>query len=150
MNEGMDARRLGEFRNVLLQERAKTESRISEMEEKSLNTTIKESTGELVDYDDNHPGDEGTATFQRSMDLGLLSDMKDHLSNVDHALRRIDEGTYGICEGCGRPIPEERLKAIPSAVLCVDCKLEDEGPPEVGPEPDRRWISDRVMGPDDL
>ena len=58
---------------------------------------------------------------------GSLEDNAEQvLSAIDGALRRIEEGTYGICETCGRPISEERLEAIPYATQCIDCRRKGE------------------------
>jgi len=47
---------------------------------------------------------------------------KQQLSDIEHALSKIAQGTYGICDNCGKPIAEERLKVLPQANLCVACK----------------------------
>lgn len=58
--------------------------------------------------------------------LALSRSEREHLAQIVDALTRIDEGKYGICTGCEQPIPEKRLKAIPHAVLCVECKSRAE------------------------
>jgi RNA polymerase-binding transcription factor DksA len=67
-----------------------------------------------------HPADIGTETFNRERDLSVLESVEAELSDVEHALRRIDEGTYGRCEACGRPIGDDRLEAVPAARFCLD------------------------------
>lgn len=69
---------------------------------------------------DQHQADVGTETFERSKDLSILDEVEAELADVDHALRRLDEGTYGTCEACGKPIPDERLEAMPAARFCVE------------------------------
>jgi len=69
---------------------------------------------------DNHLGDMASATFDRELDEGLEEGAQNTLRRIDAALKRIDDGTYGTCEVCGRPIGEERLRAIPWATLCID------------------------------
>jgi RNA polymerase-binding protein DksA len=66
--------------------------------------------------------DAGAATAERTEVLGLVETLKGQLESVDDALRKVDDGTYGLCDRCGRPIPEARLEARPASVLCVDCK----------------------------
>jgi RNA polymerase-binding transcription factor DksA len=78
-----------------------------------------ESVAELSSIDQ-HQADLGTETFEREKDLAILESIEAELADVEHALRRLDEGTYGTCEACGRPIDEERLEAIPAARLCRD------------------------------
>lgn len=60
------------------------------------------------------------AAFENN--LSLEKELEVSLFNVKKALRKIDEGTYGMCEKCGRPIEEGRLQAFPSATSCMDCK----------------------------
>lgn len=66
--------------------------------------------------------DSGQATAGRSEELGLIEQLRSTHGEVGRALARIDEGSYGKCERCGKEIPAERLQAIPTAELCIDCK----------------------------
>lgn len=68
---------------------------------------------------DQHPADLGTDTFEREKDQSILEGIEAELADVEHALGRINDGTYGVCEACGRPIDEERLEAMPAARFCV-------------------------------
>jgi RNA polymerase-binding transcription factor DksA len=67
-----------------------------------------------------HPGDVGSETEGRSRDIGLLEQVETELADISDALRRLEEGTYGRCEACGRPIPDERLEANPTARFDVE------------------------------
>lgn len=78
-----------------------------------------ESMGELSSYD-NHPADEGSALYEREKDIALNEHTEKELNDIRDALRAMDEGTYGICETCGREIPFERLKALPTATHCKE------------------------------
>ncbi len=75
---------------------------------------------------DDDPADAGSASFERETAQSLSKHAKDLLTQIDDALRRIDNGTYGICERCKEHIEKERLEAIPYARLCMDCKRRDE------------------------
>lgn len=66
-----------------------------------------------------HQADMGTETFNRERDLSILEHIDAELSDVEHALRRLDDGTYGVCEACGQPISEDRLEAMPAARFCL-------------------------------
>ena len=68
---------------------------------------------------DQHPAELGTETFEREMGLTTLTIVEGELTDIDDALRRLDQGTYGICEECGKPIDEARLEAVPWARYCV-------------------------------
>ena len=78
-----------------------------------------DSLSELSSYDQ-HQADVGTETFEREKDLSILEQIEAELADVEHAIRRLDEGTYGICDACGKPIDEARLEAMPAARLCLD------------------------------
>jgi DnaK suppressor protein len=69
---------------------------------------------------DQHQADVGTETFEREKDLSILEGVQAELSDIEHALQRLEEGTYGTCEACGRPIDEARLEVLPATRLCVD------------------------------
>jgi DnaK suppressor protein len=74
----------------------------------------------------NHLADDATEVFTRERNLALRSNARDLLAQVEAALRRLEEGTYGICARCGREISTERLEALPSATLCITCQSEVE------------------------
>lgn len=75
---------------------------------------------------DQHPGDEGTETYEREKDLGLLQDTQQQMAQIARAREKLAQGTYGVCEECGQPIDPERLAALPQAMLCLKCKEADE------------------------
>lgn len=67
-----------------------------------------------------HSSDVGTDTHDRSRDLGLLEQVEAELRDIEDALRRLEEGSYGRCEVCGQPIPDERLEANPTARFDIE------------------------------
>ena len=75
-------------------------------------------SGELSTADQ-HPAELGSETFERELELTTLSIGEGELKEIDDALRRLDHGSYGICEECGKPIDEARLEAVPWARYCV-------------------------------
>jgi RNA polymerase-binding transcription factor DksA len=75
---------------------------------------------------DQHQADLGTETFEREKDLSILEQIEAELADVEHALKRIDDGTYGTCEVDGKPIPEERLEVLPATRLCLAHQAEAE------------------------
>ena len=85
-----------------------------------LRESLSETVGELSAYD-NDPADLGSETFERSKDLGLERHLTAQLSEMQSALARLDDGSYGFCERCGRPIDAQRLEVIPETRYCLDC-----------------------------
>lgn len=75
---------------------------------------------------DEHPADLGTEMFEREKDVSILDRIDAELTDVGRALKRVDEGTYGACEACGRPIARARLAARPEARFCVDDQARAE------------------------
>lgn len=116
----LSKQQLHEFKRTLLSMKQTTEERLDSSEEFGLKEElIKESTGELSNYD-NHPADHGTELFEREKDLALREHSTRELDEIDRALAKIEEGTYGFCEECNRKIPIERLRAHPTALRCVE------------------------------
>ena len=76
---------------------------------------------------DQHQADTGTETFEREKDLSILERVEGELSDVEHALARLDDGTYGLCAACGKPIGDSRLEAMPATRFCVDDQMVAEG-----------------------
>lgn len=70
--------------------------------------------------------DAGAKAFEREHELAITQNAQDLLIQTERALLRIDAGTYGVCESCGKPIGKARLLAFPRATLCVRCKQREE------------------------
>jgi len=70
--------------------------------------------------------DAGSKTFEREHEMSLANNARDMLLQVEHALARLANGTYGPCESCGTPIGKGRLQAFPRATLCLACKQAEE------------------------
>jgi RNA polymerase-binding protein DksA len=117
-----------EFRTRLVEERRRIVETIAHLHEENRRD-MEDELGELAGRGvDNHLADMATVTFDRELDEGLEEGAQQTLAQIDHALARLDEGTYGSCERCGKPIAEERLQARPWATLCIeDQRLADRG-----------------------
>jgi RNA polymerase-binding protein DksA len=114
-----------QFRTLLLEERRRVASALHHLHEQNSSSFEDETEEETYD---NHLADSATATLNREIDYTLEENSEHVLAAIDEALRRIDEGTFGTCARCGKPIAEERLEAIPYANRCIDCKrLEERG-----------------------
>lgn len=71
--------------------------------------------------------DTGNKTQEREQEMFVAGQVRESIRQIEHALARIDAGTYGICEECGQAIGKERLEAFPRATLCMTCKIAEGG-----------------------
>ncbi len=111
------------FRELLLEERRRVEAALGHLHDENPSTITD---GEEEETFDNHLGDAATITFDREMDYSLEENSGHVLAAIDEALKRIEEGTFGTCARCGKPIAEARLEAMPYATKCIDCKRLEE------------------------
>ena len=107
------------FKQMLLQKRREIVNNVNEMEDETLKQSRLDAAGDLSSMPI-HMADIGTDNYEQEFALGLMDSERKLLSEIDGALQRIEEGTYGICEGTGKPIPKARLKAQPWARYCVE------------------------------
>jgi RNA polymerase-binding protein DksA len=109
-----------DYRKRLEEEKARLLHAVGFLERENPGS-ISDELGEVAEGGtDNHLGDTATAMYDRELDEGLEEGARETLAEIDAALQRIEDGTYGICEGCGKPIGAERLNAIPWKRLCID------------------------------
>ena len=114
------------FRDALLEERRRVEHALATLRDEHPGS-LDEEVEEIAATSDNHLAETATATLGREIDYTLGDNAEHVLAGIDAALKRIEEGTYGTCAGCGTEIPEGRLEANPWASLCIDCKRRAEG-----------------------
>jgi len=114
------------FGALLLAERARLLVELEEIESRTARTTDAERATELSSYED-HPADLASETFEREKDLAIAESVESLLNQVNTALEKVERGTYGVCDACGRPIKRARLQALPFATLCLDCQGRLEG-----------------------
>jgi RNA polymerase-binding protein DksA len=113
-----------QFRQLLLEERKRVIDAIENIHTENPGSLADET--EETSFQDNHLGDIATATFDREM-ASTLEDNSNHvLTEIDSALQRIEDGTFGLCERCSNPIDIERLQALPWATLCIEDKRKQE------------------------
>jgi RNA polymerase-binding protein DksA len=117
----MRTRELERFKKSLLKKRKEMLEEMGEVIDKTFATTLKESTGELSSHT-YHMADQGTDAMEREMQFASASKSGRLVYHLDEALRRIENGTYGKCHSCGKQINLERLKAVPHASFCIECK----------------------------
>lgn len=119
----MNDKTLHQLKTYLEGERARLAEEVAEYE-RDGQEALSDASGEN-NYRD-HMADQGTATFSRELDMTLESEARASLEEIESALRRIDDGEYGVCKRCGHDIPVARLRAVPMADLCIECKQQEE------------------------
>lgn len=114
------------FRRSLLEERQRVEDALGRLRDETAGN-LEDASGEInASGVDQHPADFATATVDREIDYSLEENSGEILTAIDAALQRIDDGTYGTCVNCGKPIPEERLEALPWTELCIEDQRAQE------------------------
>ena len=113
--------KLKEFEQRLLKIKTILREGMEHLEDNSLKKSGRDASGDLSNLPI-HLADAGSDTFEQDFSLGLLEGEDIEVKEVDEALERIGNKTYGICEECSDPIAENRLKVIPYARLCVKCQ----------------------------
>jgi RNA polymerase-binding transcription factor DksA len=108
---------ISDLRVRLEDERTQLDTQLATIVEESFAASQSDMSGD-VGLDD-ESADAGTATFEREKDLSIENNVRDLLQKIERALRRMDEGTYGICDICGKPIEKARVKALPYVDLCI-------------------------------
>lgn len=117
--ERWSERELAEVRSNLAAE-------IAALSEEITTSATQIAEGDATDGAGDDQADAGAKTYEREHELALTNNSRDLLAQNERALERIDTGTYGICESCGKPIGKGRLQAFPRATLCVACKQREE------------------------
>lgn len=129
----LSAKDMAFYKDLLLKLRDRIIDEISFLSHDNLNRSQKESSGDLSSHSF-HMADQGTDNFDREFAASLLSSEQDVLYEIDEAIRRVDAGTYGVCEATGEQIERERLKVLPFARYCVAAQAEMErGKPRFRP-----------------
>jgi len=107
------------FKQLLLEKRREILRNVNEFEDEALKKSRLDASGDLSSMPI-HMADIGTDNYEQEFALGLMDSERKLLREIDNSLGRIEEGTYGICEGTGKPIPKARLEAQPWARYCVE------------------------------
>lgn len=107
------------FREILLERRRVLKGNVQNMEDEALKATDQ-------DVSVDHMADYGSDNFEQEFTLGLIESEEEQLREINAALERIDEGSFGLCEACQKPIARERLRAIPYTRFCIECKRKEE------------------------
>jgi len=113
------------FRQLILKIKDKAIEEIKHISEDTLKKSQKDAAGDISGYT-YHMADVASDTYDREFSLGLASNEREALYELDDAIKKIEEGTFGICEECKSLISKTRLKAVPYARLCLKCQEKRE------------------------
>jgi len=106
----------------LLRARLKSERKRLTEEMEQLKSTMRPADERREGSPFGKREEEATESYELERRLTLEKSIREQLASVEHALQKFEDGTYGQCDNCGKPIPPERLEALPQATLCLDCK----------------------------
>ena len=113
------------FKKLILKRKEEVIDDIKHISDDTLKKSQKDASGDISGYT-YHMADVATDTYDREFSLGIASNDRQFLYEIEDALKRIEDGLYGICEDCKNPISKSRLKALPHARLCVKCQEKKE------------------------
>lgn len=138
----MNKKDLKKYKDLLIGQKEKIIGNLQNLEGNNLNKSQKDSSGDLSGYS-THMADAASDAYDREFALNIASKEGSILYDIDYALKRIEDKTYGICEVCEKEISVARLNAVPQARLCIKCqnKEEKKGTRKQSPEgePPTRW-----------
>ena len=112
------------FRHLLIAERTKLAEEIKTIAREAL-TSPRDASGDLSAYTV-HMADMAADTYDRELSMSLVSGEQEMLYQIDDALKRLDDGSFGLCQQCGQPITMSRLRAVPYASMCITCQRAKE------------------------
>ena len=121
----MNKRDMKHFEKRLIEERQKLLKELGYFEDKIFNDSQRDAAGDLSAYSV-HMADQASDAEEREKAYHMASAEGRLLYHIDEALRRVKEGTYGLCQLCGKKIQKPRLEVVPHARLCIECKKAEE------------------------
>ena len=115
---------LAKYRKLLAKIRESINGDINHIAKDSLKSQ-KESSGDLSGYSF-HMADMASDSYDRELSLNIASEEQEVIYEIDDALKRMEEGKFGLCVSCDKKIPQKRLNAVPYAKYCIQCKSKEE------------------------
>lgn len=125
MKKKFSKKELKDFKKIVLKKKEEVSDDLKHISDDTLRKSQKEASGDISGYT-YHMADVATDNYDREFSLGLASNERKSLYELDDALKRIEEGTFGICGDCKGMITKVRLKAVPSTRLCIKCQQKRE------------------------
>ena len=137
----MNKTELDKYKKLLLKKKEEILQAVRHIEQETLSRSQRDASGDLSGYA-MHMADTATDNYDREFALSLASNAQQLLYEIDEALKRVKEKSFGNCQLCEKPIPKKRLSVIPYASLCIACQAKEETtrrragpPPSLGPLP---------------
>lgn len=121
MKNKFNKKELAEFKKLVLKKKEEILDEIKHISDDTLRKSQKEASGDISGYS-YHMADVATDTYDREFSLGIASNERKFLYDLDDALKRIEDGVFGVCQGCKKLIAKNRLKAVPYATMCLKCQ----------------------------
>jgi DnaK suppressor protein len=125
LKKKFNKKELAEFKKIILKVKDGMVDDIKHISEDTLKKSQKDASGDISGYT-YHMADVATDTYDREFSVGLASNERQALYELTDALKKIEDGTYGVCEECKSLIAKNRLKAVPYARLCLKCQEKTE------------------------
>lgn len=113
------------IRKALVKEKVALMEEFLALKDDSLKKSLKDASGDLSGYSF-HMADMATDMYDREFSLEMAEVERERLYAIDDALKRIDEGSYGVCDMCNELITKQRLKVMPQAKYCIECQEKEE------------------------
>jgi RNA polymerase-binding protein DksA len=121
----MSKKDLKKFKELLIGMRSQVGGDLSHITENTLNKSARDASGDLSGYS-YHMADMASDDYERDFALGRATDEQQALYSIDEAMKRVEEGVYGNCLQCNKPISKKRLAALPNTELCIECQKKNE------------------------
>lgn len=125
MKKKFSKKDLKEFKKIVLKKKEEMLDELKHISDDTLRKSQKEASGDISGYT-YHMADVASDNYDREFSLELASNERKSIYELDDALKRIEEGVFGICDSCKSSISKVRLKAVPSARLCIKCQEKRE------------------------
>ncbi|MCX5695538.1 MAG: TraR/DksA family transcriptional regulator [Candidatus Omnitrophica bacterium] len=125
MKKKFTKKELTEFKKLILKRKDEVSDEIKHISDDTLKKSQKDASGDISGYT-YHMADVATDNYDREFSLGLASNDRQSLYELEDALKKIEDGSFGVCEDCKHLITKVRLKAVPHARLCVKCQEKRE------------------------
>ena len=124
MGHAFNKEQIKQFRQLLITERVKLADEIKSIAH-DASTSPRDASGDLSAYTV-HMADMAADTYERELSMNIVSTEQELLYQIDDALKRLEDGSFGLCQQCNQPISMSRLKAVPYASLCINCQRSKE------------------------